>query len=394
MATLAELRNKRFTIWEGMKEILDTRSNEYGDLSAEDAATYARMENEYDAIAKNIERFERQANLDGYYMNDAPILHKPDNTFSLKTGTASNEYKQAFISGIRNNFRQVSDYLQESVSTDGGFLVPDEWDSQLLTSIEDECVMRQLGTTITTSGLHRINVAGSRPTGAWLDEGDTLNFTDTSFSQITLDAYKLQVGTTVTNELLEDNKYDLESHLIREFAREFAAKEEDAFLNGATDTHTPTGLFVTATADTDSVVTTSGANIAADDILNLVYKLDRGYRKKAVFILNDATLAIIRKFKTTDLGYIWQPSYQAGEPDMLLGYKVYTSTYAPKIAANTSVVAFGDMSAYTIAERGSRRFYTLRESFMTRDMTGFALLERVDGKLIDKNAVKVLKIKP
>ena len=61
------------------------------------------------------------------------------------------------------------------------------------------------------------------------------------------------------------------------------------------------------------------ASIKADDLINLVYALKRPYRKKASFIINDKNLAVIRKLKDNNQAYIWQPSYQAGEPDRILG---------------------------------------------------------------------------
>ena len=90
---------------------------------------------------------------------------------------------------------------------------------------------------------------------------------------------------------------------------------------------------------------------------------------------------------------MWQPSYQADEPDRLLGYPIYTSPYAPAVAAGAAVIAFGDMSYYNIGDRGTRTIQELRELFAGNDMTGYVMKERVDGVLVLPEAVRVIKIK-
>ena len=88
-----------------------------------------------------------------------------------------------------------------------------------------------------------------------------------------------------------------------------------------------------------------------------------------------------------------QPSLQAGEPDRLFGYEVYTSPYVPTIAAGKPVIAFGDFSYYNIGDRGTRSFAELKELYAGNGMVGFVAKERVDGKLILPEAVQILKMK-
>jgi HK97 family phage major capsid protein len=140
-------------------------------------------------------------------------------------------------------------------------------------------------------------------------------------------------------------------------------------------------------------VTTSGKAPTADEIINLIYTLKRPYRKSAAFITNDQTLAVLRMLKDGNGVYMWQPSLLAGEPDRLFGYPIHTSSYAPTIAAGAAVLAFGDYSYYNIGDRGSRSFAELRELFAGNGMVGFVAKERVDGKLILKEAVQLMKIK-
>ena len=174
------------------------------------------------------------------------------------------------------------------------------------------------------------------------------------------------------------------------FSKALANAEEESFLNGD-GVNKPLGIFA-PTGGGEVAVTTTNEKITSDDILSLVYALKRPYRKNAVFILNDSTLAVLRKLKDNNGAYIWQPSYQQGEPDRLLGYPVYTSAFAPEVEKGKPAIAFGDFSYYNIGDRGIRSFQELKELFAGNGMVGFVAKERVDGKLVLPEAVQVLSI--
>ena len=386
------LRENRARAWEKAKAFLDVHRTENGTLSAEDAATYEKMEAEVVDLGKEIERLERGAALDAELARPvgAPLTNRPGAAGEVKTGRASDAYKAAMLTALRTNFRQVSNVLVEGTDASGGYLVPDEWDTRLIEKLDEENVMRKLGTIIQTSGERKINVAATKPTTSWVEEGGELQFSDPTFSQVILDAYKLSTAVKVSEELLADNQYDLVGYLIRAFGQAIAAAEEEAFLVGD-GTGKPTGLLH-ATLGGQIGVTTAGNTITADEVIDLVYKLKRPYRAKAAFIMADSTLAAVRKLKT-DNGYLWQPALTAGEPDRLLGYSVYTSAFMPTVAAGRPVIAFGDMSYYNIGDRGVRSLAALHELFAGVGQVAFVAKERVDGKLILPEAVQILKIK-
>ena len=386
--TIQELRNKRNTTWEAAKAFLDSHRNEKGILSAEDDATYSRMEGEINDLGKEIARLERQEEIEAELNKpvNRPLTSRPgagDREGAARTGRASDEYKAAMLTALRSNFRRVSNVLQEGVDADGGYLVPEEYDRRLIDVLDEENIMRQLATKITTSGEHKINIAATKPAAAWIEEGGELTFGDATFSQILLDAHKLHVAIKVTEELLYDNAFNLESYIIDQFGKALANAEEDAFLNGDGDGK-PTGLFDATSGGTVADTVTA---IDADSLISLVYALKRPYRKNASFIINDANLAEIRKLKDNNGAYLWQPSYQMGEPDRILGYKVYTSAYAP-----TDAVAFGDYSYYNIGDRGMRSFKQLNELFAGNGLIGYVAKERVDGKLVLSEAVQILSV--
>ena len=387
--TILELREKRNKAWEAAKAFLESHRTEKGTLTVEDDATYTQMEQEINDLGKEIARLERQEALEAELNRpvNQPLTSKPGSGRGEepKTGRASDEYRKAMLDAFRSNFKRVSNVLQEGVDADGGYLVPEEYDRRLIDTLSEENIMRRLATIITTSGEHKINIAATKPAASWIEEGGALTFGDATFSQILLDAHKLHVAIKVTEELLYDNAFNLEGYILDQFGKALGNAEEDAFLNGD-GTGKPLGLFAATGGGT--VAGTLTAAIKSDDMLDLVYALKRPYRKKASFIMNDKTLSSLRKLKDNNGAYIWQPSYQAGEPDRVLGYAVHTSAYAPEDA-----IAFGDYKYYNIGDRGTRSFSELRELFAGNGMIGYVAKERVDGKLILPEAVQILKLK-
>ncbi|MDD2960290.1 MAG: phage major capsid protein [Lachnospiraceae bacterium] len=389
-----ELREKRAKVWENTKAFLESHRSDKGTLSAEDENTYNVMMADIDALGREVQRLEKQEAIDKELSRavNQPFTNKPgaatisDETLEkMKPARSRGGYAKDLLKAMRTNFKQVSNLLQEGVDADGGYLVPEEYDKRIIDALMEDNIMRGLGTIITTSGQHKINIAATKPAAAWIEEGESLQFSDAKFAQTLLDAHKLHVAIKITEELLYDNAFNLENYIITEFGKAMANAEEDAFLNGD-GTGKPLGLFAETGGAT--VANTLTAAIKSDDMLELIYALKRPYRKNAKFILNDQTLLAIRKLKDNNGAYMWQPSYQAGEPDKILGYDVFTSAYAP-----ANAISFGDYSYYNIGDRGVRSMQELRELYAGNGMIGYVVKERVDGKLILPEAVQILKLK-
>ena len=236
-----ELIEKRKKAFEDAKEFVKTHENENGVLSAEDKATYEKMEIEIAKISDAIEREKRAESMEKELSKavTTPIVEKPEDSKPVEVKdtkpvkvTALTEYKEEVLRALRSRKPIVSNYLQEGIDTSGGYLVPEEMDREIIKKLAEENVFRKLAKTINTSGEYKINIAADKPTAAWIEEGEALVFSDPTFNQIKLDAHKLSVAVKVTEELLADNAFDLEGYLIEEFARALANAEEDAFLNG------------------------------------------------------------------------------------------------------------------------------------------------------------------
>ena len=393
--TKQELVTKRANLWNAMNSFLDSHRNESGVLSEEDDAAYAKMEKEFDALSKEINRFDRREAFENELNKpvNTPIVTKPSvDDEEDKPGRGSKNYKKSFWNAMRSKTirPEVADALHIGSDTEGGYLVPDEFEKNLIESLEEENIFRKLAHVITTSsGDRKIPVVATKGTASWVDEEGLIPESDDSFGQVSIGAYKLGTLIKVSNELLNDSVFNLEAYISKEFGRRCGAKEEDAFFNGD-GTGKPTGILHETLGAEVGVTAASATEIKADEIIDLFYSLKAPYRKRAVWILNDTTVKAVRKLKDANGNYLWQPALTAGSPDTLLGRPVYTSAYVPNIEAGKRTVIFGDIGYYWIADRQGRTFKKLSELYATTDQTGFVATQRVDGKLILREAVKVL----
>ena len=393
--TKQELVTKRANLWNAMNSFLDSHRNESGVLSEEDDAAYAKMEKEFDSLSKEINRFDRKEALENELNKpvSTPIVTRPSiNDEEDKPGRGSKNYKKSFWNAMRSKVirPEVQNDLQVGTDTEGGYLVPDEFEKTLIESLEEENIFRKLAHVInTSSGDRKIPVVATKGTASWVDEEGLIPDSDDSFGQVSIGAYKLGTLIKVSNELLNDSVFNLEAYISKEFGRRCGAKEEDAFFNGD-GTGKPTGILHATLGAEVGVTTASPTEIKADEIIDLFYSLKAPYRKRAVWILNDTTVKAIRKLKDANGNYLWQPALTADTPDTLLGRPVYTSAYVPNIEAGKKTVIFGDLGYYWIADRQGRTFKKLSELYATTDQTGFVATQRVDGKLILREAVKVL----
>ena len=398
--TIADLRTRRANTWEQAKAFLDERRNtDTGCLSAEDDQMYARMEADIDTLTNEIARAERAQRMEADLaraqstpLTAMPGSHPATAEREPKAGRAADAYKRAFWDAMRLNASpmEVRNALSEGVDSEGGYLVPDEFERTLVTSLADQNVMRGLVKVIqTTSGDRKIPVVSTHGTATWLDEGAPYSESDEAFSQVSLSAFKLGTFLKISEELLNDSAFDVETYLAGEFARRIGAAEEEAFLVG-TGTGKPTGLLHASSGAQSSVTAAKATEITADELIDLHYSLRAPYRKNAVWLTNDTTVKAIRQLKDANGQYLWQPALTASTPDTVLGRPVHTSVFVPEIKAGAKTVAFGDLSYYWVADRQGRSFKRLNELFATTGQVGFLASQRVDGKLILPEAVKVL----
>ncbi len=393
MSKINELRTQRAKTWEQAKAFLDA-NRKNGVLSAEDTATYERMEQEIVDLGREIDRqerldaFEREMNVP----TAKPITERPEaNKAVQKNGRASDAYKDAFWKQVRNQSSyEVRNALQEGVDSEGGYLVPDEFENTLVQGLTENAIIRSHAHVITTSnGLHKIPVVASHGSAAWIDENGAYTESDESFGQVQLDAHKVGTIIKVSEELLNDSAFDLEDYITSEFVRRIGDKEEEAFLTG-NGTAKPTGILNATGGGQVGVTAASATAITADELIDLYYSLKTPYRKNAIWILNDSTVKLIRKLKDSTGQYLWQPAIKDGEVNTILGRPYFTSAYAPVAAAGASAVIFGDLSYYWIGDRQGISLKRLNELYAGNGQIGFLASKRLDGKLVLPEAVKLL----
>jgi len=392
MSTLTEMRDKRAKAWDATKAFLETHRTERGTLSPEDDAIYDRMDKEIDDYTKEIARLERIEARDAELAKavSTPITEKPAGTIKEKTGRASDAYKEDFACILRGK-PVLHNVLSTSPDVDGGYLVPEEFENQIVAGLEESNIIRSLAKTITTSAERKIPIAATHSIAQWTAENAAYAESNPTFDQKTIDAFKLTDLVKVSTELLQDSMFDLESYIAQEFARAFGAAEEETFCVG-TGTGQPTGIFNATAGGHIGVTASSATAITVDNLLDLIYALKSPYRKSAKFLMKDTTVSAIRKLKDSNGAYLWQPSVQANQPDKLLGYDLYTSPYVPEASAGALPVAFGDFNNYWIADRTGRTVQKLIELYAGVGQVGFIATERVDGKVILPEGIQLLKM--
>lgn len=395
MDKITEIRQKRAKLWEDTKDFLNTHEDKNGKLSAEDTATYERMEADIADMGRQISRLERQQEIDRELSAavSTPLTSKPDaGAKAEKTGLAGEEYSENFWGVMRN--REITptmrNALQIGTDTEGGFLVPDEFESRIIEALVEENPFRSLATVIRSShGDRKIPIVTATGEAAWVEEEALIPESDDTFGQMFLGAHKLATLVKVSEELLNDSAFDLETFIARQFAKRIGVKEEEAFINGD-GSGKPTGILHD-TLGAKVGVEAAADNITFDDIIDLFYSVKKPYRKNAVWLCNESSIKELRKLKDDSGNYLWQPSLVGGSPDTILGCKLVTTAAMPEIGTDSKPVAFGDMSYYWIADRQNRKFKRLNEIYATTGQVGFLATQRVDGKLTLPEAVKVLK---
>ncbi|NML09928.1 phage major capsid protein [Sphingobium sp. AR-3-1] len=291
-----------------------------------------------------------------------------------------------------------------ATSAAGGFAVPREIDQLIGATLKAISPIRGIANVVRTgtAGYRKLVSAGGIVSG-WASETGARAETGTPvFNEIAPPSGELFANPAASQAMLDDAQFDVEAWLASEIAREFAVAEGAAFVNG-NGTNKPKGfLTYTTTNEADSVrafgslqYLASGAAGAfatnpQDKLVDLVQSLRAPYRQGASFVMNSATLAVIRKMKTTDGAFIWQPGLVGGQPATLLGYPVVEAEDMPDIAANSLSIAFGNFQAgYVIGERSETSI--LRDPFSNKPFVHFYAVKRIGGAVANSEAIKLMK---
>ena len=238
MSKILELRTKRNTLWEQTKDFLEKNRGENGLVKAEAVEQYNKMAQEVKDLGAEIERLEQQAQIEAQLSapTSSPVHADPKNGAKKDVKpTATAEYAENFWNMIRNrgHYGEVRNALSVGEDSEGGFTVPDEFEKKLVEALEENNIFRGMATVIrTSSGTRKIPIAEDTGEASWIDEGEEIPESDTTFGQTMLSAYKLGTMIKISNELLNDSAFDLATYIARRFGVRMGNAEERAFITG------------------------------------------------------------------------------------------------------------------------------------------------------------------
>ncbi len=388
MSKLLDLQQQRSQLAAKMRTLVDNVDAEKG-LTSDQETQWQTMNDELNALDKHIEQLEKMAAIEARLneipnpaQRPEPSNNTPENPLAMADYVGG--FEQYVRGGINTDIQAT---LTVGTDSEGGFIVPETWTTQLIDTLADNVVMRQLSTVMSTSNTNNLPLVSDYGAAGWLDEGAAYPESDIAFGVGMLEAWKLGRIMKVSEELLQDSGVNLESEIARIFGITFGTAEEAAFITG-NGTKKPTGITVSAKV---GKIAASPNAFTYDEIIDLVHSVRAVYRQGASFLAKDSTVAMLRKLKSTDGIPLWQPSLQAGVADSFLGYRVHTSEAMPAVAPDNKSIAFGDFKQYRIADRGGIAMQRLNEKYADTGHVGFRMRKRTDGKLLVTEAVKTLQ---
>lgn len=402
VSIIEDLRARRKGLLDEMRELQSAAEAADRDLTAEEAQEFERREADFDSITGRIERLEKMEGFasDSQRENPAVADSEPEEAVSSDPAEVREIERRAFEKMLRNKGdvskldRDERAALQVGTDSEGGYTVPDSFLAQIIESMREFGVVNALATHITTAdnGQLSIPTVATNATAAWTAEEAAYTQAEGTFGQVTLNAYKLGVISKISDELITDSAFDLLSWLAKDHGEALGLKSGEAYAVGASNaTDKPRGLLNRATV---GVTTAANTGFTTDELIDVQHSVTSPYRPNSVWLMNDATVKVVRKFQDQDGQYIWQPGLQAGSPDVLLGAPVYTDPSIDSVAATKVVAAYGDVAkAYIIRDVEGVTVKVLNELYAANGQVGFRTSLRTDGDLRDAAAVKTLKIK-
>lgn len=388
--TVQDLLQKRGETVVAMKALIESVESEGRDFNADEQSKYDKMNDDQTELKARADRMASVAALQNSMEQAPPAPRAPLASPSNANPRATDAYKAGFEQFARYGKNaldaKVLNALQVGTDSEGGYIVPEEFETQLTKVLLDWNDIRTYANVIRTGSDRNIPIESSRGSATWTAEEAAYTESDAAFGQVVLGAYKLTRIIKVSEELLQDAFFDVPAYLAQNFGETFGVAEEAAFIDGAGST-LPTGIVPGSSLGKTAA---GAAAITADELIDLFHSLGRPYRRNAVWLLNDSTAKLIRKLKDSDNQYLWQPGLQAGQPDVLLGRPVITSVSMPAATTGKKSVVFGDLSYYTIADRVGMSMQRLNELYAANGQVGFRGFKRTEGKVISSSAIKHL----
>ncbi|MDN6632330.1 MAG: phage major capsid protein [Enterobacterales bacterium] len=390
MKKLLELRQKKTELTAQMRSILTKSEEENRSLTDEESKQFDEVKTQAESLNTEIQRFEDLADAERKQAEKTP------EDKSNRSKVTNDELRTYIMTGDTRS-------LSTGVPADGGYTVIPDLDKQIMRQLSDDSEMRQICTVKTTSSNEfkkLVSVGGAEV--AHGEEGKARGETATpKLEEVSIKLFPVYAYPKTTQEILDFSDVDIMGWLTEEIADTFTETEELDLVSGDGSKKSKGFLAYPRAATADKTrpfgtlekMDAAGAAPTADELIDLLFKLKKKYRKNAVWVMNSNTAAALQKLKNGNGDYIWRDGLQKGDPDMLLGKPVHYLENMPDAAAGQPVLAVGDFKrGYFIVDHttGTRtRPDNITEPCVYKVHTD----KYLGGGLVESNAIKVLEIK-
>jgi HK97 family phage major capsid protein len=296
---------------------------------------------------------------------------------------------------IKNMLMEYKD-MSGGTPADGGNLVPQILASRIIDKVKEISPIRMYADVLTIGIGNELQTPRKTKAaaGGWIGESTARSKTDSpQFDLLKNPVMEMYANCAITQSLLEDQAFNLESYISNDIATTFAQLEGSAFVTGDGSLK-PSGILQGAGTAAGFGVVKSGSatDFTLDNLIELEYSLSSKYIANAKWFMSRATIRKVRGFKDTTGQYLWQPSNIVGEPATFDGYPVIETPDMPVAGADALPVAFGDMrQGYQIVDK--RGMTMLRDPYTNKPFVNFYATMRVGGKVANTEAVKLLQCK-
>ncbi len=383
MEKLNKLKARKVAVIAAMRALNDAETfnaTEYEAHEAEVRTLDAEIARETNLMAME----EANKRVDDIPMVEAPKARVIVNDEEFRLTDAFATYLRNPAVNVDTKTRAI---LNTLVGSEGGYLVPEVFMTNIIDKLQEVSVMRQNSTVVRTVSTTNIPLGNGRPTFAIIAENGAYPQTDVSFAQAVLGAFKIGGIIKASDELLQDAFTNVQAYITKLSVEGIADAEERYFTTG-TGTGQAQGIV---TASTLGVTTVAVAAVTLDEVINLIYSVKAPYRMNSKLMMNSTVELALRKLKDTAGQYLWQPSLQVGTPNTFDGYPIIINEKMAGLGTGNKFMLFGDFKYYEIGDRGQMEIKRLDELYSATGEVGFRVNKRSDARLIVTEAVKHMK---
>lgn len=409
VAELQALRDKRAAVWQEMQNVNDVKDRA---LTKAEVERWDQLEKDLNSLTDQIAVGDKEQNLRGHFAEHQRTLGQPQepalDTSKADGGDSRDARAAAYRSWVRfgrngltaderealgDPLAVTKELRAQGVATGaaGGYTVPEGFRARIIETMKAFGNVRQVAEVIETEAGNTLPWPTNDDTanvGAILAENTQVTEQDVTLGTANLEAYVYTSKLVrVSLQLLQDAGIDIEGFLSRKLGERISRIQNQHFTTG-TGTAQPDGI------QTNAAVGKTGAagqvtTVTYDDLVDLMFSVDEAYQANARWMMRAAALGAVRKLKDASNRPLWEPSLQAGTPDLLLGKPIVANPDMPAPAASVKSILYGDYRAgYVIRDVLGMQLLRLEERYADYLQVGFLAFARADGTQQDASAYK------